>query len=268
MHRRNDGVAATLVGAASAWLCACSARADVVAAWNFNALAGAVPPVLMADAGSGTVGLGEFTGGLGSLAGTDVNAMGGDAPGQGLVVTGSGQNGRSIVLEVRTSGLAGLSLSVAARRSGSGFAVAAVEAWDGASWQRAGVLDASTTQWLAHDFDLSAFVFLDDIAVARVRVKLEGATSGSGNIRLDNLRLEANQVPGPGAAAAIGAAAAGLTARRGGRRGARGTVRGCEPEAGVSAPAEGQREAPPSSVPGSATGERRSGRVRSDRTSG
>ena len=100
MHRRNRGVAVALAGAAGLWLCACAARAEVVANWNFNALSGPVPPSLLADAGGGTASLAEFTGGLGTLAGTDLNALAGDVAGLGLVITGSGQNGRAIVMEV------------------------------------------------------------------------------------------------------------------------------------------------------------------------
>ena len=55
MNRGDRGVAAALVGAAGMWLCACSARADVVANWNFNALAAPVPSVVSADAGGGSV---------------------------------------------------------------------------------------------------------------------------------------------------------------------------------------------------------------------
>jgi hypothetical protein len=273
MQRMNRGVAAALMGAAGLWLCACSARADVVASWNFNQLAGSVPPAVSADAGSGAMQLSDFTGGLGILAGTDINALVGDAAGQGLTITGSGQNGRSIVVEVRTVDLAGVSVSVAARRSTSGFAVAAVEAWDGAAWQRGGSFDASTTQWTVHAFDLSVFEFLNRSETARIRFKFEGATSSSGNIRLDNLRVEATPVPAPGGAAAIGAVAAGITSRRRGRGGSAAKANDRRDSGSSEASVEGscpkdQREAPPSSVPGSTAGARRSARARSGRTSG
>jgi hypothetical protein len=273
MQRRNRGVVAALAGAAGLWLCACSARAEVVAAWNFNGLSGAVPATLSADSGEGAMQLSEFTGGLGILAGTDVNVLAGDPAGQGLAITGSGQNGRAIELQFRTDALSGVTLSVAARRSGSGFAVATVEAWDGATWQRAASFDASTTQWMVHAFDLSNLGFLDRSESARIRFRLEGATTSSGNIRFDNLRVEAMPVPAPGSAAAIGAVAAGITSRRRGRGVAISkTVAPSEPkshESAQEAPCpRDQRDAPPSSVPGSATGARRSARGRSSRTSG
>ena len=269
MQRRNRGVAAALVGAAGVWLCACSARADVVANWNFNGLAGSVPPTLAADAGRGSAAFGEFTGGLGSLVGTDVNALAGETAGQGLAITGSGQNGKSVVLEVNTTGLSQLSFSVAARRSSSGHATAAVEVWNGTEWQRAASFDASTTQWQLHQFSLAAHAFLDNQATARLRVKVDGATSGSGNIRFDNLRVEGVAVPAPGAAAALGAAGLATATRRGTRgsesaksdAGAAKAV--AKPE--TRDPADGQA-AGPASPP--AAPARRSSRGRSSRGSG
>ncbi|MFZ4722161.1 MAG: hypothetical protein ACOYMI_03315 [Phycisphaerales bacterium] len=267
MRRSNRGMAAALTGAASLWLCACGARADVVANWNFNGLSGAVPAALGADQGAGSMSLLEFSGGLSALAGTDLHAWNGDVAGMGLVVTGSGQNGRALVLDVRTEGLVDLMFGVAARRSASGFASTSVQVWDGTAWRLAGSIDASTTQWQVHTVDLSSFDFLEQVSSARVRLVVDGATSSSGNIRLDNLRITAMPVPGPGPAAAIGAVAAGATRRRGGRRGAGATVAE-KPSTEQNTPVEAQRPAPPSSVPGSDACERASVRGRSRRTSG
>ena len=270
MQRRNRGVAAALWGAAGVWLCACSARADVVAGWNFNGLTGSVPPTLAADAGRGSASFAEFTGGLGSLTGTDVNAIAGDAAGQGLSITGSGQNGKAIVLEVVTTGLSQLSFSVAARRSSSGHASAAVEVWNGADWQRAASFDASTTQWQLHQFSLTGFAFLDNQASARIRVKVDGATSGSGNIRFDNLRVEGVAVPAPGAAAALGAAGLATAARRGGRaaEGGKAVPAKAEPATGRAEGAVSQAEGPASPSTAPVAPARRSSRGRSSRGSG
>ena len=216
MQRMNRGVAAALAGAAGVWLCACSARADVVASWNFNALAGTVPATVQADAGKGVANFAEFTGGLGSLAGTDVNALTGDVAGQALSVTGSGQNGKSVVFEVDATGLSQLSISLASRRSSSGFSAASIDVWNGNAWQHAATFDASTVQWQQHQFSLSEFTVLNN-GMARLRLKVENATSGSGNIRFDNVRVEGVPVPGPAGAAAIGAAGVATAARRGGR---------------------------------------------------
>jgi hypothetical protein len=71
-------------------------------------------------------------------------------------------------------------------------------------------------QWQQHHFSLSEFTVLNN-GMARLRLKVENATSGSGNIRFDNVRVEGVPVPGPGGAAAIGAAGVAAAARRGGR---------------------------------------------------
>ncbi|MCE9619502.1 MAG: hypothetical protein K8R92_06305 [Planctomycetes bacterium] len=194
--------------------CARGAGADVVSAWDFNALTGTVPATLVADTGHGGLSLAEFTGGLSVLSGTDINAVSGVAAGQGLTVTGSSQNSKSMVIDVDTQGMQQLQLSVAARRSTSGFAGMLVQIWNGQSWLDVGTISASTTQWVRHAMDLSAFTFADNGSL-RLRIQLSGATGASGNARLDNLRVDGTIVPAPGVLAAAGAAAAG--ARRGAR---------------------------------------------------
>jgi hypothetical protein len=140
----------------------------------------------------------------------------GGVAGQALSVTGSGQNGKSMVFEVDATGLSQLSISLASRRSSSGFSAATIDVWNGTAWQRATTFDASTVQWQQHQFSLSEFTVLNN-GMARLRLKVENATSGSGNIRFDNVRVEGVPVPGPGGAAAIGAAGVAAAARRGGR---------------------------------------------------
>lgn len=217
MQRERRGVVAALMGAAGLLLGACRAQAEVVAAWHFNGLGGSVPAELAADVGQGSADFGAFTGGLGSLTGTDVNALSGHEPGQALTITGSGQNGKGVQLTVRTAGMRQLSLSLAARRSSSGFAQTFVEVWDGENWIVAGQFSANTTQWQQHQFSLADFAHTEN-GTAWLRLRVEGATSGSGNMRVDNLRVEGTAVPAPGGAAAVGVAAALV-----GRRGARGT---------------------------------------------
>ncbi len=215
MQREIRGVVAALVGAAGLLLGACRAQAEVVAAWHFNGLGGTVPAELASDVGQGSADFGAFTSGLGSLTGTDVNALSGHEPGQALAITGSGQNGKGVQFTVRTVGMRQLSLSLAARRSSSGFAQTFVEVWNGDSWIVAGQFSANTTQWQQHQFSLSDFAHAEN-GTAWLRLRVEGATSGSGNMRVDNLRVEGTAVPAPGGAAAVGMAAA-LVGRRGAR---------------------------------------------------
>ena len=195
--------------------CAQSALADVVAAWNFNALVEPVPALLVADNGHGGLSLADFSGGLSSLVGTDVNAVSGVLAGQALTVTGLSQNTKSLVIDVDTQGVNRLQFSVAARRSASGFSNMLVQVWNGQLWNDVGVISASTTQWQIHSMDLSSYTFADNGSL-RLRVQFSGATSSSGNARIDNLRVDGSLVPTPGAIVAVGAAAI-AGARRGSR---------------------------------------------------
>jgi len=266
MARWHVGVGRALAGAAVLWFGACSARAEVVAGWNFNGLTAGVPGSVVADAGTGSISFTQFTGGLGTLAGTDVNAWPGDPAGLALAVTGSGQNGRWLEITADTAGRSQLSLSMAARRSSSGFAQALVEAWDGQAWRSAGTLEPSATQWQQLQVDLRDFAFLDN-GSARLRIRLEGATSGSGNVRLDNLRLESGVVPSPGSAAALGAAAV-MGSRRSGRgqKGEAAPRVADKPEARVGVEKPGQSGEGSPATPSSAP--RKAGRGRSSRGSG
>ena len=265
MARWHVGVGRALAGAAVLWFGACSAQAEVVAGWNFNGLTAGVPGSVVADAGTGSISFTQFTGGLGTLAGTDVNAWPGDPAGLALAVTGSGQNGRWLEITADTAGRSQLSLSMAARRSSSGFAQAVVEAWDGQGWRSAAVVEPSATQWQQHQVDLRDFTFVADGSV-RLRIRLEGATSGSGNVRLDNLRLEAGVVPSPGSVAAVGAAAA-IGGRRGGR-----SQKGDNPSRPQQAKVEPEKAAQPagesSTAEPSSSAPRKAGRGRSSRGSG
>ncbi|MSR34034.1 MAG: hypothetical protein EXS12_04455 [Phycisphaerales bacterium] len=200
---------------ATVLFCAQSAMADVVAAWNFNSLTGAVPTSLAADAGQGGLSLTEFTGGLSGLVGTDINAYNGDIAGQSLTVTGTSQNTKSLVIDVNTQGKKQLQFSMAARRSSSGFAGMLVQVWNGELWKDVGSVSANTTQFQLYSMDLSSFTFVENGAL-RLRIQFSGATSASGNARIDNLRVDGSLVPAPGAIAAAAAVAA-----AGARRGAR-----------------------------------------------
>ncbi len=200
---------------ATVLFCAQSASADVVAAWNFNALVDPIPSMLTADNGHGGLSLADFTGGLSPLVGTDINAVSGVLAGQALTVTGLSQNTKSLVIDVDTQGVNRLQFSVAARRSASGFSNMLVQVWNGQLWNDVGVISASTTQWQSHSMDLSSYTFADNGSL-RLRVQFSGATSSSGNARIDNLRVDGSLVPTPGAIVAVGAAAI-AGARRGSR---------------------------------------------------
>ncbi|MFO0893334.1 MAG: hypothetical protein U0574_00065 [Phycisphaerales bacterium] len=190
-----------------------AAEADLLAGWHFNGMAVPVDAAIAADHGTGSIDLTAFGGsGLSWQAGSDLNAWKGDAAGDALTFTGSSLNGKSAEIVAPTKGFQGLQLSFAVRRTASGFATSTVEVWDGGNWLLAGQITAAPSTWTVVSFDLSRYAFLN-AGSAKLRVKVDGASSGSGTLRLDNVRLEGSVIPAPGPAA-VGAAAAAAVRRR------------------------------------------------------
>ena len=72
--------------------------------------------------------------------------------------------------------------------------------------------DASTSGWEVRTVDLSKYAGLED-GGASLRFVVDGATSGSGSIRFDNVVVSGSMVPAPGAAV-LARAGFGLATRR------------------------------------------------------
>ncbi len=188
-----------------------SATAEMVAFWNFNGFDPDNGAVVGASSGVGTVNCTSFGTGLTSFAGTDVNAPTGVLAGDSIGLTGSSNNGAFALIEFSSVGYTDLSLSFAARRSSTGFGNDRVEALVGGVWTLVSNFNPSTTAWTTVTVDLSAFSSLNNGAAA-LRLVFDGATSGSGTVRFDNLLLSGSAVPAPGALALLGCA--GLLSRR------------------------------------------------------
>ena len=235
------------VGAVSA-VCG-AAQADVIAAWDFQtttnggtalAAAPAMPKVITANFGSGTIYL-DGTNGSSNFfqpstgtTNTEINAFGGTSLnanttiGMSTVTSGAAAlaiaggltpsggspaaNGKSMVFKFSMSNLANLSISYATQRTSTGFTSQVLEySTDGVSWSSIGSNTSIQSSFSASaspaavvtSFSTSG---LDGASVAYVRMTLTGATNSSGNNRFDNFIFSANAVPAPGAAALIGLA--------------------------------------------------------------
>lgn len=162
--------------------------------------------------GDTTIGLSTTTSGLGSLA-----LVGGAASGSPATYAA---NGKSVMFVLNLTGLQNLSLSFSSQRSGTGFTA---QNWqtstDGATWTSWGSFSAGTSAGtIAGSFATSGVLSLtgtsalDNAAVAYVRVTFTGASSTSGNNRLDNVIFNADAIPSQGAVALLGLA--GFVARR------------------------------------------------------
>ena len=130
-----------------------------------------------------------------------------------------GANGKAMVFKFSMSGLSNLSVSYAVQRTASGFTT---QQWDyssdGTTWSSAATITGIQASFAAGATpanvvtSLGVASGLDNAATAYMRVTFTGATSSTGNNRVDNFQFNATALPAPGAIALIGLA--GLIARR------------------------------------------------------
>lgn len=208
------------------------AGADTVANWGWNAQdlpAGGFgfqtsdfPQA--ADVGSGMFTVANFnsddTAGvytwLQSFSGTTTGAIDGVSGGsfafQGATTQGVTNNGAQAVFSFDGTAWTDLVIDFARRGTSTGFNQVTVEMFDGGS--SLGVLDtlgAATSSWVASSYAMSA---LNGVANASVVFTFNGATSDTGNNRLDNVTITGNAVPTPGTAALLGLGGLVATRRR------------------------------------------------------
>ena len=207
---------------AIAVLSASSLRADLVAGWDFQttdnggtatAASPATPKQYTANFGSGTMFLNGLNGSsdwfvpAAGTTGTELNAFGGTvvnaAPGfatttslGALALINSTANDKQIVFQFSMAGFKDLVVSYASQRTGTGFTS---QQWaystDGSTWT-----DHETITGLPSSFatqTLGNITGLDGAANAFLRLTVTGATSSSGNNRLDNIQFNASAVPEP-----------------------------------------------------------------------
>ncbi|WP_428304746.1 PEP-CTERM sorting domain-containing protein [Lacipirellula sp.] len=222
----------TLVGAIASQ--GGAAHAALIAYWNFNALSittaslpgsGGVPTTISADTGSGSLNLAGFLGTVDDFAGSTLNALGGDAAEESLSLVAAGPaggpypgNGSYVDLQVSTSGYVDPIISFATRGTSTGFNTGA---W---SYSTNGVTFTPLVGNTASISTTFAVATLDMTGVAGVanqpsltlRYTVSGATSNSGNNRIDNLQLNATPVPEPAtmALAGLGILASAVVGRR------------------------------------------------------
>ena len=130
-----------------------------------------------------------------------------------------GANGKAMVFKFSMSGLSNLSVSYAVQRTASGFTT---QQWDystdGTTWSSAATITGIQASFAAGATpanvvtSLGVASGLNNAANAYMRVTFTGATSATGNNRMDNFQFNADAIPAPGAVALIGLA--GLVARR------------------------------------------------------
>ena len=228
------------------------ANAAMVAQWDFQtttnggtavAAAPATPKLFVANFGTGSLylngtnGSSDFFEPLTGTTNTEINAFIGttlNATGSMSTVTTSpaalaivggaasvpagtfGANGKSMVFRFSMSGLSNLSVSYAVQRTSSGFTT---QQWDystnGTTWSSAATItgiQASFSGGIPVVTSLGVASGLNNAANAYMRVTFTGASSSTGNNRVDNFQFNADAIPAPGAVALIGLA--GMVASR------------------------------------------------------
>jgi len=197
------------------------AQADLIASWNFNNIP-AIPTAgtptalgitsIAASNGAGTVSLTGWGGTIDDFSGSLVNAYGADVAGVSLSLiaagtspTFAGGNGTFITFNVSLTGFENPIITFATQRTSTGFnSVQFAWSTDGATFTDFGAAYNPATAYALQSFDLTTINALDGAASATFRLTFSGATSSSGNNRIDNLQVNATAVPTPSAAALMG----------------------------------------------------------------
>ncbi len=185
------------VASATLWIAALS-HAEVVAYWSLNTLNPLAAPTIAADIGKGSV----DASGLGIDAqvyqGTAMNAESGFTAGTALGLAGMSANGSRLDVAIDTVGYTDLSISLASRRSATGFTSVTLQYWRGDFWTDIEMYSPNALNWEVRTIDLSTLDGLED-GIALLRFTFDGATGSTGSARIDNLSLTGSVVPAPAA---------------------------------------------------------------------
>jgi hypothetical protein len=205
---------------AGLFICAALAPSQVSATllygWDFAGLSAtsptsSTPAVVSSTVGSGTLDISAF--GLGSpqgtnpertvFAGTTLNVFPGSVdgnPGTALALANQTANGKSMIFSFSLTGYQSLVVSFDTRGTATGFDTG-TWAWstDNVIYTTlAGVNTATrSTTFATTNVNFSAELGLNNAPIAYLRYTLSGATSASGNNRLDNIQFNATAVPEP-----------------------------------------------------------------------
>ena len=167
-----------------------SVYADEIAIWNFN------DSDLIVDHGAGTLSSNIIAANIQFAAGTTNNARLGDVAGQALSIQGgtsNANNGRNITINVSTLGFSNIVFSFATQGTGTGFNANQFQySLDGTNFIDFGspYLPAAAFGAVPIVFTLSSIAGLNNNPNAAFRIVFNGATSSTGNNRIDNIVLE------------------------------------------------------------------------------
>jgi MYXO-CTERM domain-containing protein len=137
----------------------------------------------------------------GTTTGSIDGVSGGSFAFQGATGQGVTNNGAQAVFSFDGSLWTALTFDFARRGTSTGFNNVTVEMFDGTtSLGVLGVLGAAGSSWELTSYDISA---LNGVADASIVFTFDGATSDTGNNRLDNVTINGTAIPAPGSVALI-----------------------------------------------------------------
>ncbi len=133
-----------------------------------------------------------------NFAGSTENACVGSPSGASFVVRDVANNGSQVTAELSTLGFEDIELSFAARRTGTGFdsVIVAYSTNGGTTFTVFDDFNPSSSGFSTYNFDFSVISDANDNDDFQVRLTFFGATSGAGNTRIDNLKLEGEVLSG------------------------------------------------------------------------
>jgi hypothetical protein len=192
MHKTNISHIVTSLTFGILLLCipTVTAKADEIAIWNFN------DSDLVVDHGSGTMSSNFNITNILFAAGTTNNARLGDVAGQALSLQGgtsNGNNGRNVTVNVDTTGFANIVVSFATQGTSTGFNNNQFQySVDGVNFVDFGspYIPAAAFGSVPVIFTLTSIAGLNNNPNAAFRIVFNGATTSTGNNRLDNFVVE------------------------------------------------------------------------------
>ena len=131
-----------------------------------------------------------------SFAGSTVNADGSDTAGAAMALVGSANNGDSVTFAVSAGGYSALQVSFATQRTSTGFTGNQFQySLDGNTFVNFGAAFVPASAYAVQSFDLSGVTALNNDSAATFRIIFNGASSASGNNRIDNLIVAGTMSP-------------------------------------------------------------------------
>jgi len=197
--------------------------ADEIAIWNFN------DSDLVVDHGTGTVTSNFVAANILFAAGTTNNARLGDLAGQALSLQGgtsNTNNGRNLTFNVSTVGFSSIIFSLATQGTSTGFNSNQFQySLDGTNFIDFGspYVPATAFGSVPFVFTLTSITGLNNNPNAAFRIVFNGATTSTGNNRIDNIVIEGTSsststIPEPTTALLLFSSLSGLIAMKRKRR--------------------------------------------------